>query len=206
MFHVNFSFSASYIAIWILVLFQGLLILALLRQLAELRSLMERGAFRGEDHLPVGSPAPKFAGRDLRTGQQVGSLSLSGSGGIILFVSPKCSVCKGLAYKLRQGVTNHLPPIVVFCNGGEQGCAYFVKRLASEIHLLTEGAEQTAARYHVSGFPTAIVVDGKQKIRGYGHPENLEDLEQLVARNVDAADEAIEPTTNLRVYSSSVAQ
>lgn len=203
---MNFSFFASYIAIWILVLFQGLLILALLRQLAELHRLMERGVLQGEDRLLAGSRAPKFAGLDVRTGQQVGSHILNGSGGVILFLSPECVVCKSLADSLTQRAISRLPPIIVFCKGGEQGCSYFVKRLGLEIHLLREGAEETAARYHVSGFPTAIAVDGKQKIRGYGHPKNLEDLRQLLAREVDVVGEGVEQKPNLPVYSSSASR
>jgi hypothetical protein len=183
---MRFGFFASYIAIWILVLFQGLLVLALLRQLAELRRLVEQGGLQGEDRLPTGSPAPEFAGFDVRSGQQVGSHSLRGLGGVILFLSSECTVCKDLAASLRQPAMNGLPPIIAFCQGGEEACARFVKRLGLEVYLLLKGAEEIAARYHVSGFPTAVVVDGKGKIRAYGHPENVEDLRRLVARSLDA--------------------
>ncbi len=183
---MTFGFSASYIASWIVVLFQGLLIVFLLRQLAELRRLGEQGGLPGEDHLSTGSPAPEFAGFDARSGQQIGSRSLSGLGGVILFLSPDCTVCKGLAGSLRQPAMNDLPPIIALCPGGEQACAGVVKGLGLEVYLLFTGAEEMAARYHVSNFPTAVVVDAKQKIRGYGHPENVEDLKRLVADSLGA--------------------
>jgi hypothetical protein len=184
---MDFGFSASYVAIWIVVLFQGLLIVALLRQLAELRRLVEAGGLQGEDRLPVGSPAPRFAGFDVRSGQPVSSHTFSGSGGLVLFLSADCTVCRGLADRLRPPAMNGLPPIIAFCQGGEHSCAGFVKKLSLDVHLLLEGAEETAARYRVSGFPTAVVVDANQKIRGYGHPRNVEDLRQLLARSLDAA-------------------
>lgn len=191
---MRFSFTASYIAIWILVLFQGLLVLALLRQLTELRRLIEAGGLQADDRLPVGSPAPEFSGVDLRSGEQVRMDSLSWFGGVMLFLSPDCGVCKGLAEGLRQPATDGLPRIVVFCQGEEQACSRFVKRLDPEVHLLVKGAKKTAALYHVSGFPTAIAVDRKQRIVGYGHPENVGDLKDFWARSLktDSADAVVE--------------
>lgn len=201
---MRFDFFASYIAIWALVMSQCLLVLALLRQLAELRRLVEQGGLQSEDRLPTGSLAPEFAGFDVRSGRQVGSHSLSGLGGVILFLSPNCTVCKRLADSLRQPAMNGLPPIITFCQGGEQACARFIERLVLEVHLLLEGAEETATRYHVSGFPTAVVIDGKRKIRAYGHPENVDDLKRLVARSLgaDLADTDVGEKPHLAVQGS----
>ena len=68
--------------------------------------------------------------------------------------------------------------VIAFCQGQEQPCSEFV---TPGIPLILEGAAETAARYHASGFPTAVVVDGQRKIRGYGHPHNADDLKTLVA-------------------------
>lgn len=164
---------------WLLVLFQGLLIIALLRELAELRQLVKRGASRA-DELAVGSVAPQFASTDRRTGRKVDIYSLNEQGGVILFLSPNCSVCRRLVGKLQQSVIQTLPPIFVWCEARDEACAGYARQLPSEIHFLVDGAEATAARYHVSGFPTAVVVDRKRIVRGYAHPENVEDLERLV--------------------------
>jgi hypothetical protein len=205
---MSFNFLASYIAIWVLVLFQGLLVLALLRQLAELRRLLEVGGLQGVDRLPVGSLAPDFAGFDLRSGRQVSGQSLSGTGGVMLFLSPECTVCKGLADSLRPPAVNDLPPTFVFCQGGERACARFVKRLGPGVHLLVGGAEEVATRYRVTGSPTAVVVDGERKVRGYGHPQNVEDLKRLVTGSLSAgptgARTEVEPP--LAVFSSGVTQ
>ena len=182
---MNFGFSASYIALWALVVFQGLVALALLKQLTELRRLVEQGGLLGEDWLPVGSPAPEFAGLDFRSGRHVSNRDLNGREVVILFLSA-CDVCIKLADNLRQAATNGLPPIVAFCRGGERSCAGIVKALPPEIHLLLESAEDTAARYRASRSPTTVVVDGKRRIRGYGHPENVEDLKRLLASSLGA--------------------
>lgn len=195
---MSFSFFTSYIAIWVLVLFQGLLVIALLRQLAELRRLVEMGGFQ-EDRLPAGSPAPRFAGLDVRSGQQVSSYSLNGRGGVLLFLSPDCTVCKGLADSLRPPALNDLPPVIAFCQGGERACERFIKRLGPGVSLLFDVAGETAARYHVSGSPTAVVVDEKQRVRGYGNPQDVEDLKRLLARSLVA--EAAEPEVQITAAS-----
>jgi hypothetical protein len=182
---MKFNFVASYVAIWILVLFQGLLVLALLRKLEELRRFAERVDSKPKDRLPLGSPAPEFSGFDVRSGKQVGTHSLNGLGGLILFLTSGCTACTRLADSLSQPSVSDLPPIIALCQGGEQGCAYFVSKLSSGIYLLLEGAGETATRYGVSSSPTAIVIDGEQKIRGYGNPENIENLKQLVARSLE---------------------
>jgi hypothetical protein len=71
-------FHVSYIAVWVSVLFQGFLALALLRYLGELRDLMKQawgGAaeedFREDDFLPAGGRAPEFAGFDARSGKPI---------------------------------------------------------------------------------------------------------------------------------------
>ena len=203
---MSFSFFASYIAIWILVLFQGFLILALLRQLTELRRLLEMGGLHVEDRLPQGSPAPEFEGFDARSGQPVGTRILSGRGGILLFLSPDCTVCRGLVASLRQPAIDALPPIIALCQGAEQSCGRLVKRLGPEVNLLIKGTHEIAARYRVTGSPTAVVVDDERKIRGYGNPQNIEDLGRLLSRSLvaDSADEWAGEKPHLAVSSSKV--
>ncbi len=181
---MSLTFSASYLALWALALFQGLLILALLRQLAELRRLIEQRGLPSEDWLPVGSGAPKFAGVDSRSSRSISLHNLDGRGAILLFLSG-CEACKGLAASLRRSATDGLPPVVAFCVGGKQPCGPVVKRFDLEVPVLLESAEETAAQYRVSSFPTAVIVDEKRRIRGYGHPENIEELRYLLAHSLE---------------------
>ena len=205
---MRFSFFATYLAVWILVLLQGLLILALLRQLAELRRQVELRGMPSDDRLPIDSLAPEFTGADIGSGRQVGSHSLSAHGGVILFLSPECGLCKELASGLQQPAINGLPPIIALCQGGAQPCAYFVEILSGKVHLILDEVEKVAARYHVSGFPTAVIVDNQQKIRGYGHPEKVEDLRRLVESGLglNSADANVELRPQLEVIGSNVHQ
>jgi hypothetical protein len=90
-------FHVSYIAVWVLVLFQGFLALALLRYLGEVRDLMKQawgGAaeedFGEDDLLPAGVKAPGFTGFDARSGKTIGIRDLDGGGA-------RCSFCHGNA-------------------------------------------------------------------------------------------------------------
>ncbi len=180
---MNFGFSASYIALWALAIFQGLVALALLKQLAELRAIAGHGRLPSEDPLPVGSPAPEFEGLDSRHGRKISSRDTNERGVVVLFLSA-CPVCVRLADDLRQPLAPDLPPIVAFCLGGEGSCSAIMEKLTPQVHLLLKNAEEIAARYRVSNTPTAVIVDPHGTIRGYGHPASMEDLRQLVAKSL----------------------
>lgn len=182
---MKLDFLASYIVLWVLVLFQGLLVLALLRQLAQLQRLVERGGLLGEGWLSTGSQAPEFVGRDFRTGRHISSSDLEGRGGVLLFLSPECAICKQLANNLSLLTANGLPPVIVFCQGGEQACARLMKGLDLRVPLVCGDAEDIASRYGVQGSPTAVIVDRERKVRGYGHPANVEDLMRLLSNSLN---------------------
>src|SRR5918996_1614498 len=66
---MNFTFSATYAALWVIVLFQAVLVLALLRQLVELRRVVDHVDLPATGPLPVGDAAPQFESLDSRTGR-----------------------------------------------------------------------------------------------------------------------------------------
>ncbi len=172
---MRLSFYSSYIALWALAIFQGLLILALVGQLAKLRRVAALGGF-SEDQLPEGSRAPEFI--DTHRGSKSGVRGLEGSGGVLLFLSSECLVCRGLTDSLGRAGSEELPLVIAFCQGREKGCAAFAKRLGSGARMILDSAEDTAARYQISRFPTAVMVDAQRKIRGYCHPRDLKELKQ----------------------------
>ena len=201
-------FITSYIAVWILVVFQGLIVLALLRELTELRQKLEAGAFQNDDRLPIGSLAPDFTAVDVRSKKTVGLQTLTGTGGAILFLTPHCGVCKDLANSLRPPALDGLPPIIVFCQGSDSACARVFERLDPKAFTVNYQAEQIASRYHVTGSPTVVLVDSERKIRGYGNPEHLEDLKKLLAHASDKepATTKVETEAQPVILGSTVAQ
>jgi hypothetical protein len=180
---VSFSFFATYIALWIFALIQGLLLLSVLQQLTKLRHLLEQGELPAKARLPVGSEAPEFVGTDHHTGEQVGIQNLGAQGGVILFLSPSCSVCKYLASTIGKTATEELPPILAFCSGDQEACAGLLETLGSAVQPL-DGADGSIALYHISSFPTAVVIDGDRKIRAYGFPRSVESLSELYSKGI----------------------
>ncbi len=178
---MRFGFPATYIALWAMVIFQGLLILALLQRLEKLRELIERGSF-AKDRLPIGSSAPEFFGTN-QFGQQTGLGSLDGRGGVILFLSPDCSLCNALVGSIGA-LVNELPPIVAVCRGVAEACTAFSGQLGNAVQFLSDPSGETAALYGASAFPTAVVIDGSRKIRGYGHPKAVDDLKRTFAESL----------------------
>jgi peroxiredoxin len=166
---VNFSFSATYLALWLFVAFQGLLILALLLKLEKLRQLIERGS-----SLPIGTNAPDFASVD-QAGQQT-SLATLRDGGILLFLSADCPSCKGLIHSIASLGSLSLRTIAV-CLGEKESCADLSRHLGSSIPVIFDQSGKIATAYGASVFPRAVIVDDKKKVRGYGYPRNVDDLE-----------------------------
>lgn len=193
-------FHVSYIAVWVLVLFQGFLALALLRRLEELRELMKKvwgeaeEDSQEEDFLPTGSSAPEFAGVDARSGEPIGIHDLD-RGGALLFLSRECRLCRGLAESLGRYPLNGLPPIIAVCTGGNDAVAFFGRRLSEDISLVSEGAEETAKLYHISSYPALVVIGPRRIIRGYGHPNDVESLRDLLELSLNIDPVEIEVTT-----------
>lgn len=188
---MNFDlFHVSYIAVWVLVLFQGFMTLALLHYLQELRDLIKQTgggveeAFKEGDILPTGSTAPEFAGFDARSRKPLGIHNLNG-GGVLLFLSTECQVCRGLAQSLGRYPLNELPPIIAVCRGGNEAAKFFGKYLSENIPIMSEGAVETAKLYHVSTYPTSVAISAARIVRGYGHPTDVESLRSILDRDLN---------------------
>lgn len=207
---MGFPFVASYIAVWILVIFQGLLILALLKQLAEVKQLARLGGVAGADPLPAGTPAPDFEGVDLRSAKRLTKQVFAGQGGVLLFLSPECGSCVELADGLRRSELGELMPILTFCQGEEAPCASFINRLGPEIYTLRGHFDDgsVAKSYHVDGSPTAVVINPDLTIGSYGHPLNVAALNELLEGTLRTNDANGKPGTTepMAVLSSEVSQ
>ncbi len=178
---MKFTFDAAYLALWLLVLFQGLMIFILVWQLEKLRQLVGTKGVVGESPLPVGSDAPDFIDVKVRLGVRASIVAFEGSGGLILFLAADCHVCEQLVDAVSQFMGDESSSLVVFCRGGENACAKYSRQLEPRTPVYWDGADATAAAYGVFQFPTAVSVNSDRKICGYGHPTNLQELNRLIA-------------------------
>lgn len=185
---MDFGFYSSYLALWIWAIFQGLLTLAIFRQVRELEKRAGSRPGAAFDGLSlVGTRAPKFSGVDSVSGRRVDLNIFDGRGGVILFLSTECSICRSLSKTLQDGLVESLPPMVGICTGDKEGAMKLRKHLAPQIPLLLDGAEDAVSAYRVSGYPTAVVLDSRRIVRGYHGVNTADDIQRLVASS--AADD-----------------
>lgn len=177
---MDFGFYSSYVALWIWAIFQGLLTLAIFKKVLELEKRSTNSELPADGRSLVGTQAPIFSGTDFRSGRPVNLDIFNGQGGVILFLTARCSICRHLSRSLQNGVLESLPPIVGICTGDEKGVAKLGQRLAPQIPLLVDGAEDAVSVYKVFGFPTAVVLDGERRIQAYHGVSTPEDLKRLV--------------------------
>jgi peroxiredoxin len=180
---MTFGFASSYIALWTWAIFQGLLTLAVFRQVLTLEKRSAKWRELGGEGLPVGSTAPEFSGVDIHTGQLKNLTSFHGRPGVILFLAAQCSVCRQLAKSLQSTLPNSLPPLLAVCVGNEEEGAKMGKQLGSHIPLLVQEAAEVAELYRVFSYPIVVVVDGERSILAYTGVGSAEHLRQIVARS-----------------------
>lgn len=168
----------SYGFLWALAIFQAVLIVALLRQLGDIRRLAERAGGLSKQLLPTGAPAPAVEGVEMLTGQRVSTRMLEGRAAIILFLSSDCRSCAALAASLA--VADVLPNVVAICHGDEQSCKDLGHDLCHRIRFLLDRNGHAASRYGVGMYPTAVALDERHTIRLYGFPKNTEELKALM--------------------------
>jgi Redoxin len=196
------TFTATYIALWCLVVFQGLVVLALLRQLAELRISSRSKLLSAKVPLPEGAAAPNFVGADvLHADQEITLSELSRRGGVVLFLTTDCQTCITFAKTLRAAGDVSLSSVILFCLGATAACSELLAGAKLPIQLVTEGAADIASSYGVSRFPTAVVIDGNLRVVSYSHPEDAAAIEKLF-RNADSTNSQVPVSLSHNVSSA----
>jgi hypothetical protein len=176
---VTFPVLPALLALWVIVLFQGLIILGLVRTLRDLQAAVQSG--RLPQRLPVGAEGPRFSGTDLRTGAEIDSSTLIGRELVILFLSDGCSFCRRLADGTRQVQVEPGQTRIAVCQGGPREAGVFVDLLASDIAVLADPDETLFSSFAISGTPSAVVVDGSGRISGSGGPRHSGELAALIS-------------------------
>jgi methylamine dehydrogenase accessory protein MauD len=170
--------TASYIALWLLVIVLCLLLLSLARQVGTLHlRLGPRGALElDEEGPPLGEAVPPAETSD-RDGHPV-TIGGPGAPQLLLFVSPECPICREVAPSLpvvaRVGA---LTPYLI--SDSEEPTA------AHEYASLGRGSPvipgpDIARTYRVPGTPYALILDRLGVVRAKGTVNNLEQMEGLV--------------------------
>jgi methylamine dehydrogenase accessory protein MauD len=175
---------AAYLALWLLLIVESLLLVAVVRQVGRLHSYWARNETGAG--LPLGSIAPVLVGNDV-FGR---SMPLAFGGAqktLIFFLSPGCSSCQ-VALKLVS-MLNPLEDVrfVLVFGAGEIKVKLFVTTFTSEeslkdIPVLTDPDRVLTRHYQVAAVPYAVLVDedGEIGATGLGMAEN--DIKAMLYR------------------------
>jgi len=167
------------------VLFEGLVILGLVRTLRDVQVAIASG--RLPQRLPVGVTSPRFRARDVRTGSEVDSADLIGRELVVLFLSPGCPDCRRLADGTRQVPAEPGQTRIAVCHGGPREAGAFADALASDVAVFADAEGTVFSAFGIASTPSAVVVDGTGRVGASGGPRHSGELASLVSTARNAA-------------------
>jgi peroxiredoxin len=167
-------FAVSYVALWVLVVLQALILLGLTRAFAEMRG------GRAEKPSMQGRPVPTFSAMDL-AGNEVSTTSIAGRPVVLLFVSPTCASCRVTLAELRGIASDSTRDLIVVCAGGEDDCRMLATDYQLTRPVVVDANGELKLQFGISGTPMAVRISATGTIESYGEPVRGEDLEALLA-------------------------
>ena len=168
---------ASHIALWCVLILQGLLILALFRYLG---LLLNRLPAQG---LPLGKSAPQREVVDIEGGRHVlGTRSPRHQ--VLIFTSPACPWCEKLAPDIAPFASSLDPEYDVLLVLADQTptseARAYAERLGGGAPLALAIAPDLVESYGVPGTPYGMLIDREGIVRTKGTTNTLTDLQTLV--------------------------
>ena len=178
------AWLASYIALWAVVLFQGVIIFLLLRQLGVMYLGTARGVAR--DGLAPGQRAPDFTLPDLE-GRPVSLVDFRGLPLLLIFGSPTCVPCRALIPDLNVLASERREELrVLFLSQGRvDDTRRFASEAAVQVPVAAHPDDDLPGKYKARVTPFAFLIDGEGIIRAKGLANNRDHLD-LLLRMADA--------------------
>jgi peroxiredoxin len=190
---VSFGFVTAFIALWVVVVLQGLVVVGLVRELSDLRRLAMAGKL--PQRIRIGAQAPRIQGVYSRANVSVDSTDLLGWELVVLFLSADCRICRRLADGVRTLGPGPRQRFIAICRS-RADAQPFVDALATDVPVLLDEDGSLHTAFGVTGSPVAFVLDGEGRVRGSGSPQHAGELEELIVVSRQAAgDESTMVTT-----------
>lgn len=176
------TLALSNAALWLVVIAQTLVLLAVVRQLGVLHErIAPAGALMLAQGLKVGEPAPRVAVEDIDGNALIiGAARADMRATLLVFVSPTCPVCKTLLPVLKSSVASerHWLEIVLASDGERDGQRAFILAHRLEAFPYVVSAP-LGLSYQVSRLPFAVLIDAQGVLRARGIVNSREHLESL---------------------------
>ena len=173
------AWLASYVVLWAVVLFQGVVIFVVLRQLGIIYLGTAQGVAR--DGIAAGQRAPDFTLPDL-AGRLVSLADFRGRSLLLVFGSTSCAPCRGLVPDLNElARTREADLSALFLIRGELAeVRRFVDELDVQVPVALHSDEELPEKYKARVTPFAFVIDGEGIVRAKGLANNREHLDMLL--------------------------
>jgi peroxiredoxin len=165
----------SYVALWILVGVQTLILLGLTNALHALR---QQG--RSSDAADwQGRRIPEFSAVDL-SGQDVSASSLAGKAAVLLFVSPNCASCVITQAEVRVMAADRARELVVVCRADEEDSRRFAAKHELTGSVIADEDGTLTELFEVWRPPMAVRVRADSIIESYGTPLRGDEVEEAL--------------------------
>lgn len=176
----------TYIVLWGIVLFQGLVIFVLMRQLGIIYLGTAQGVAR--DGIAAGQRAPDFALPDL-SGTVRTLADYHGRSLLLVFGSTSCAPCRGLVPDLNVFAKQHADDIdaLFAIRGTPNEAQRFVDDLGLQVPVGVFNDEELPEKYKARVTPFAFLIDGDAVVRAKGLSNNMSHLDMLLKAADDDA-------------------
>jgi len=162
----------STVALWSLALFHSFLLIGIVRTLYPRSEPLGHGSTK---RLGTGSEVPSFEAVDL-DGESLSNMDLVAPTTAILFVSPRCPSCTVTLYELEALDVKTQGNVVVICRGNLGETMALARDFKVRARWVADADDKLRRAFGVTTTPTAVLVDGQNRIRSYGEPLRAEDL------------------------------
>jgi peroxiredoxin len=171
----NAVLLGSYVALWVIVAFQALLLMGLTSVVLRGTSGVAAEKMPQQPGLALGSDAPTFAARDL-AGDAVSNTTLRGRLSALLFVQPRCQTCMTTLRELDMLSDKALGRITVICGGDPADCARIRERYGLTLPFVPDADRTVFDAFGVKDTPFAVLLDEFGRIESTGRPSRPADL------------------------------
>jgi thiol-disulfide isomerase/thioredoxin len=172
----NPIFLISYLALWLLVIFQTLVLLELVRRVASGR-VSAASEEEAADMLETGTPAPIFDAKEVLTGRPVRSAEYAGRPTLLLFVSPGCAVCDRVTQQVLVIKEQLQAQLLVVCMAEAPACEPYATEYRVAFTTVYDRDHAIARSFKIKQVPTAVVVNRYGLIERYGAPHTVSHLD-----------------------------
>jgi methylamine dehydrogenase accessory protein MauD len=176
---------ASWIALWVTVLFLGFLLLGSLRALALLRWRLEQVEATmpskvNRNGLKLGTRAPEFSLPDT-AGDQVSLRDFAGRRVFLVFTQSGCRPCHAVLPELEKLQAKGEVRIIVVNNGDLESTRDWTKRRSLSFPVLVQERYELSKRYEAFATPFAFLIDERGLIASKGIINNRQHIEFVLS-------------------------